>query len=197
MSDLEAVWIEQARNGDDEAFAQLVETYQRPVYNLCYRMLGESQEAEDAAQESFWRAYQALNRYDPNRKFSTWLLSIAAHYCIDQQRKRHIISVQMDIVFEETYADNSPDPERAVATSEEDQMLHSLMNSLNSQDRAALILRYWYGFSDAEIGEALSLTVSAVKSRLYRARKHLAKDLQATRQEALAAEREHYGSPAY
>ena len=197
MSDLEAVWIEQALNGDDDAFAQLVETYQKPVYNLCYRMLGESQEAEDAAQESFWRAYQALNRYDTKRKFSTWLLSIAAHYCIDQQRKRHIINVPMDIVFEETYADNAPNPERVVAVSEEDQMLHKLMNSLNSQDRAALVLRYWYGFSDAEISEALSLTVSAVKSRLYRARQNLAEDIQAARQESLAAEREHYGSPAY
>jgi RNA polymerase sigma-70 factor (ECF subfamily) len=197
VSDLEAVWLQQALHGDDDAFTQLVETYQKPVYNLCYRMLGDPQEAEDAAQESFWRAYQALDRYDQTRKFSTWLLSIAAHFCIDQQRKRHLTSVPMDIVFEETYADSSPDPERAVAMSEEDQMLHSLMNTLNSQDRAALVLRYWYGFSDAEIGEALSLSVSAVKSRLYRARQQLAQDLQEARQESLTAEREHYGSPAF
>ena len=77
MSDLEAVWIEQALNGDDDAFAQLVETYQKPVYNLCYRMLGESQEAEDAAQESFWRAYQALNRYDTKRK----VFDVAVVHC--------------------------------------------------------------------------------------------------------------------
>lgn len=197
MSDLEAVWLQQALQGDDDAFAQLVETYQRPVYNLCYRMLGEAQEAEDAAQESFWRAYQALQRYDPSRKFSTWLLSIAAHYCIDQQRKRHITAVPMDIIFEETFADHSPTPEQSVAMSEEDQMLHRLMDQLNSQDRAALVLRYWYGFSDVEIGEALSLSVSAVKSRLYRARQQLAQEVQAARQESLALEREHYGSSTF
>lgn len=197
MSDLEAVWLENALHGDDDAFAQLVESYQKPVYNLCYRMLGEPQEAEDAAQETFWRAYQAIHRYDPERKFSTWLLSIAAHYCIDQQRKRHITSVPMDIIFEETFADNAPNPERAVAISEEDQKLHSLMNDLNSQDRAALVLRYWYGFSDKEIGDALSLTVSAVKSRLYRARQQLASALQESCQDQRTAEREQYGSPAF
>jgi RNA polymerase sigma-70 factor (ECF subfamily) len=197
VSDFEAIWLEQALHGDDDAFAQLVETYQRPVFNLCYRMLGDPQEAEDAAQESFWRAYQALHRYDPNRKFSTWLLSIAAHYCIDQQRKRHIVAVPMDIVFEETFADRSPNPEHAVESSEEDRMLHALMNAMNSQDRAALVLRYWYGFSDVEISEALSLSVSAVKSRLYRARQQLAQDLQAVHQESLTAEEEYYGSPTF
>ena len=81
---LDPQWIEKARNGDDEAFAMLVTTYQNPVYNLCYRMLGESNAAEDAAQETFWRAYQNLKHYDLDRSFITWLLSIAAHYCIDQ-----------------------------------------------------------------------------------------------------------------
>ena len=88
MDNVETVWLQQAIQGDQDAFTYIVETYQRPVYNLCYRMLGDPQEAEDAAQETFWRAYQALRRYDQQRSFVTWLLSIAAHYCIDQQRKR-------------------------------------------------------------------------------------------------------------
>jgi len=81
-------WLRLAINGDENAFAQLVEAYQTPVYNLCYRMLGDETSAEDAAQETFWRAFRNLQRYDPKRSFITWLLSIAAHYCIDQQRKR-------------------------------------------------------------------------------------------------------------
>ena len=62
MTDSEQEWLDLARNGDDEAFSRLVETYQAPVYNLCYRMLGESTAAEDATQETFWRAYRLKTR---------------------------------------------------------------------------------------------------------------------------------------
>jgi len=76
-------WLLQARNGDEEAFSRIVEAYQRPVYNLCYRMLGDRMLAEDAAQETFLRAYLGLKRYDPKRAFINWLLSIASNHCID------------------------------------------------------------------------------------------------------------------
>ena len=163
-----------AKNGKDEAFTFLVEKYQTPVFNLCYRMLGDPAEAEDAAQESFWRAFQGLKRYDPKRSFPTWLLSVAAHYCIDQIRKRHMVILPMDILPEEAAPDPAPSPELSYSRQEQDLALHSLLNRLNSQDRAAIILRYWYEFSEVEISEALSLSVSAVKSRLHRARLELA-----------------------
>lgn len=175
MNAAEQEWLQLARKGDDEAFAQLVESYQKPVFNLCYRMLGNPQEAEDAAQETFWRAYQALQRYDPQRSFATWLLSIAAHYCIDQQRRRRIPLIELDDLMTEIVADPAPDPERTLARTQEDEKLHQLLNTLNPQDRAAVILRYWYEFSDEEIASSLSLSVSAVKSRLHRARLALAK----------------------
>ncbi|MDY6867840.1 MAG: sigma-70 family RNA polymerase sigma factor [Chloroflexota bacterium] len=82
MSDTEALWIEKALHGGDNAFGNLVDKYQKPVFSLCYRMLGNSNDAEDAAQESFIRAYRYLKRYDANRSFATWLLSIASNYCI-------------------------------------------------------------------------------------------------------------------
>ena len=88
----EQTWVAQAQQGDDEAFTKLVETYQTPVFNLCYRMLGEPELAEDAAQETFLRAYQHLHRYDQKRPFPTWLLSIAAHYCIDRLRRRKLFA---------------------------------------------------------------------------------------------------------
>jgi RNA polymerase sigma-70 factor (ECF subfamily) len=149
----EMAWIVQAQQGNDEAFAQLVETYQTPVFNLCYRMLGEPEAAEDAAQESFLRAYQNIGRYDTQRSFATWLLSIAAHYCIDRLRRRRFIPVSID----------------------SEVRLHKVLNSLDATDRAAIVLRYWHDFSEIEIASTLSLTVSAVKSRLHRARKELAK----------------------
>ena len=68
----------------------MVERYQVAVYNLCYRMLGQGQDAEDAAQEVFLRVYRQLGSYNPAHRFSTWVLSIASHYCIDQLRKRRL-----------------------------------------------------------------------------------------------------------
>jgi RNA polymerase sigma-70 factor (ECF subfamily) len=72
----EKVWIRQALAGDHEAFTRLVEAYQIPVYNLAYRMLGDAREAEDAAQETFLRAYTRLTTYQRDKKFSSWLLAI-------------------------------------------------------------------------------------------------------------------------
>jgi len=190
-------WLVRARNGDDESFALLVETYQKPVYNLCYRMLGDAQEAEDAAQESFWRAYQALHRYDPQRSFITWLLSIAAHYCIDQQRRRRLPTLSMDIISEEIVPDHTPNPESIAAQSEQDKMLHGLMAQMKPQDRAALVLRYWYDFSDQEISETLKLSVSAVKSRLHRARLSLAEEWRSTQSETFIEERKKHETPAF
>ena len=174
MSSSETEWLSQAQQGDEEAFSILVNTYQNQVYNLCYRMLGDPVEAEDAAQESFWRAYQAIQKYDQERSFITWLLSIAAHYCIDQIRKRHMMVLPLDILPEAEAPDSGPGPESYTAHRELQAQVQQLLDHLNSHDRAAIIMRYWYNFSEEEIAEALSLTVSAVKSRLHRARKELA-----------------------
>src|SRR3990170_6652233 len=102
-------WVLQAQQGSDDAFTRLVETYQTPVYNLCYRMLGEPEAAEDAAQETFLRVYQHLHRYDRKRPFATWLLSIAAHYCIDRLRRRKFTFTSFD-EDEDGRALELPDP---------------------------------------------------------------------------------------
>jgi RNA polymerase sigma-70 factor (ECF subfamily) len=171
---LEAEKLTLALQGDEQAFSEVVETFQNPVFNLCYRMLGNAQEAEDAAQETFWRAYQALNRYDTNRSFATWLLSIAAHYCIDQQRKRQLPSFSMELIPDGNLAASIDTPERAYNLSEEEKILHDMLDELNPEDKAAIVLRYWYDFSEKEIGQTLKISISAVKSRLHRSRKKLA-----------------------
>ncbi len=175
MEHPEAKWLELAIHGDEDAFCHLMELYQKPVFNLCYRMTGDPQEAEDASQETFLRAFQNLKRYDPQRSFATWLLSIAAHYCIDQIRRRKALITPLDELPEETIPDADPGPEKQATRLEEQRMLRSLLDQLGPQDRAAVVLRYWYDLSDEEIGQTLSLTVSAVKSRLHRARRELAK----------------------
>ena len=149
-------------------------------YNLCYRMLGEPESAEDAAQETFLRAYQNLHRYDASRSFGTWILSIAAHYCIDRLRRRRFSTFSIDEEDDDSPAfeisdANAPNPERESVRREDKEKLHAVLNSLDATDRAAIVMRYWNDASEAEIAESLGLTVSAVKSRLHRARLALGK----------------------
>ncbi len=196
MVSLEPELLQRALQGEDAAYSRLVETYQTPVFNLCYRMLGDEIEAEDAAQETFWRAYQNLRRYDPQRSFITWILSIAAHYCIDQQRKRKHYAFPIDEHTEETAPDPAPNPEKMVSQLDEDQILHRLINQLGPQDRAILILRYWHELPEDEIAQSLDLTVSAVKSRLHRARLQLAQRWPTAPTPSLVPERKRHESPA-
>jgi len=198
----EKTWVIQAQKGNDEAFTQLVETYQKPVYNLCYRMLGEPGAAEDAAQETFLRAYQNLHRYDNSRAFGTWILSIAAHYCIDQLRKKKFTMFSMDAENDdgttfELPDVSAPDPEVESVKSEQRDRLHLLLKDLDTTDRAAVIMRYWYDFSEVEIAKSLNLTVSAVKSRLHRSRRALASMWQENAVPSARPERRPYETPAF
>ena len=199
MKENESEWLVQALEGDDEAFTRLVETYQRPVYNLCYRMLGTAGEAEDAAQEAFLRAYKSLGRYDPKRSFATWLLSIASHYCIDQLRKRRFTTFSID---DEDHAwleppDPGPNPEASLGIREKQAEVQALLEHLSPKDKSAVVMRYWYNYSYEEIADALSLTVSAVKSRLHRARRELANQWQSQQTQSVSVERIGYESPAF
>lgn len=180
---MEAQWIAEAKSGDKEAFSRLVEKYQRPVFSVCYRMLGTPTEAEDAAQEAFIRAYHSLNRFDPERSFATWLLSIASNYSIDQLRKRKVTILSMDSDEHAWLAppDPGPSPEKAALDKEKSALVESLLVNLPETDRAAVILQYWHDYSCAEIAEALDLSSSAVKSRLFRARKLMAEKWQELR----------------
>lgn len=166
-------------DGDQQAFTELVETYQRSVYNLTYRMLGNAGEAEDAAQEAFLRAYQHLKRYDPTRSFKTWLLSIASNHCIDRLRKRRLtwLSIDEPLPAHPALTSTEETPEQATVTGERQEAVQNLLSGLAPDYRAAVILRYWYDMSYAEIAVTLDTTESAIKSRLFRARQMLAEQL--------------------
>ena len=183
--------VQRARAGDDNAFAALVETYQTPIYNLCYRMLGEAGEAEDAAQETFLRAYHQLARYDPARSFKTWLFAIANHHCIDRLRKRRLtwLSLDADLPPHPALNEQSPGPEEASVRREQTEMLQKLLAQLPPEDRSVVVMRYWYDLSYEEIAEATTTTVSAVKSRLHRARGNLGELLAGSTPDRRAAAR--------
>ena len=170
-------YLKKARAGDQTAFNHIVVTHQTSVYNLTYRMLGNAAEAEEAAQEAFLRAYIHLNKYDMQRPFRTWLLSIASHYCIDRIRKRRITWLPLEEERSMDITSHTPNPERAVSQKEQEEQIQSLLETLAPVDRAAVTLLYWYDCSYEEIAATLDLTVSAVKSRLYRARRALAETI--------------------
>jgi RNA polymerase sigma-70 factor (ECF subfamily) len=146
-------------------------------------MLGNSGDAEDAAQETFWRAYRGLRRYDPRRPFGTWLLAIAAHHCIDLLRRRSASLLSLEgLPPPLELRDPALGPESSVETGDRDRAVDELLQKLDPEDRALLIMRYWYDLSYEEMSQFLSLSTSAVKSRLHRARRTLA-DHWSTRQE--------------
>lgn len=193
MEENESDWLAKAQKGDTEAFTRLVEIYQTPVYNLCYRMLNNAGDAEDAAQETFLRAYQSIRRYDNSRSFPTWLLSIAAHYCIDQIRKQRMSLVSTEDSVYPELMDMSPGPESSVSRIEERKEIQAILDTLQSVDRAAVVMYYWYEMSYEEIGEALDLTLSAVKSRLHRARRAMAEQWTAREHKIRLSTRENHG----
>lgn len=171
----ERLWVVQAQRGDQDAFAKLVEAYQMPVYNLAYRMLGNAAEAEDAAQEAFLRAYTKLDTCDPERKFSSWILSIASHYCVDRLRRRRgdCVSIEEDATAR-WLLDKRPRPEEQTLQREQSTMIRDLLARLPAQYRLVVSLRYWYDLSYEEIAGMTRTTESAVKSRLHRARQMMA-----------------------
>lgn len=176
MQDSDTQWVFQAQKGDPQAFTRLVDAYQKPVYNLCYRMLGNAEDAEDGAQETFLRAYKSIQRYDQSRPFSTWLLSIAAHYCIDQIRRRRMPIVAIEDLAVPDIPDPAPSLESKVSKNEERDRMRLVLKSLDPVDRAAVIMFYWYDFSYEEICQSLSLSLSALKSRLHRAKRSMAQE---------------------
>lgn len=182
----EIEWVEAALRGDKQAFGQLMSRYAGAVYNLAYRMLGNAQDAEDAAQEIFLRAYTRLNSFDRARRFSTWLLSIGSNYCVDRLRRRRYTWMTLDDV-----AFGLPStlvgPERSALEREQQSIVQQALQRLPENYRLVTVLRYWNDMSYDEIAQVTGLTLSTIKTRLHRARHMLA--------DALGPEDGRYGIP--
>lgn len=168
----EAQLVQRALANDQEAIATLVNRYSGAVYNQAYRMLGSQQEAEDAVQEVFLRAYRRLDSYDPGRRLITWLLTIGTNYCIDRLRRRRLTWLTLDdVAFWLPSAESGP--ERSALLGEQRAQVQRALQELPENYRSVTVLRYWHDLSYQEIAEALNLTEATVKTRLHRARKML------------------------
>jgi RNA polymerase sigma-70 factor (ECF subfamily) len=167
--------VQAALAGDQSAFADLVTRYQSAVYNMAYRMLGDPTEAEDAAQEVFVRAWNQLKTFQIERRFSTWLLSIASHHCIDMLRRRKPTAPIDDVAL--FLPSDAPEPDELALQGEQREMVQRLLQTLPEKYRIVTVLRYYNDLSYDEIARTTGLTESAVKTQLHRARRMLADQL--------------------
>ena len=168
--------IARVRTGDQEAFAALIERHKRMVYNLAYRFLGNAPDAEDAAQETFLRAYTRLATYVPDGRFGAWLGAICSHWCIDTMRARgrRVQTVALGRVPEcDRFVSRVEGPEELTLRRAGRDEMQRLLAGLPTSYRAVLVLRYYQELSYAEIAETLGEPVSTVRMRLFRARNQL------------------------
>jgi RNA polymerase sigma-70 factor (ECF subfamily) len=153
--------------GEVEAFAPLVERYQRVLYNLALRMLGDREDARDATQTAFVRAYEKLATYDSSHRFFSWIYRIVLNECLNQKQRRP---------FHESLSESlaaSDSPYREAEAHETSARVQAGLLRLPAELREVLILRHFLDLSYGDIGAALHLQEKTVKSRLYSARQRL------------------------
>lgn len=179
MNDLqEQNWIEAARQGDQDAFEQLVRRYEKRVFALTLRMCRSPEDAAEAAQEAFLAAWQGLAFFRGEASFSTWLYRLAANACVDLRRreKRHWSAAGPSLDDEENHLDvpdHAASPQAAAERAELRQQIEDGLQALTPEHREVLVLREMHQLSYDEIAEVLSLDVGTVKSRISRGRKQL------------------------
>jgi RNA polymerase sigma-70 factor, ECF subfamily len=165
--------------GDADAFALLVEAHQERLLRLCERMLGDAEEARDAAQEVFLKAYRKAADFRPRGQVYTWLYRIATNLCLNKLRRRRVVRfVQWEDPEERDAApfdppDGAPDPEAALAARRRWRQTRKVIGLLPAGQRAVLVLARFEGLSYRQIAEVLGITEGAVESRLFRAMRRI------------------------
>ncbi|MDQ2692440.1 MAG: RNA polymerase sigma factor [Chloroflexota bacterium] len=166
----ESTLVRRAADGEAEAWEPLVLAHQEAVFRLCYLLLGDPDEAEDAAQESFLRAWNHLKRFDPARPLRPWLLSIASNLASNRRRSAgRYVAALMRAFRDEPSASSRAGIEERSAQNMEANELWKAVQSLSLPDQKIVYLRYFMELSVAETAQALNVPEGTVKSRLSRA----------------------------
>jgi len=166
---------ERIQRGDQDAFAELVRQNQSAVFNVAYRFFGNAHDAEDAAQETFLRAWRFFRQFDKERALAPWLKRIAANVCLNRlQTEKPLLPLDPE---GPAPPDPSPGPEATASHRSTSDRIRLELTRLPPRYRAVIELRHFQDFSYDEIAEALHRPLSDVKSDLFRARKLLAERL--------------------
>lgn len=161
--------VAMAIRGNPDAFAVLVERYDRAVYHLAYRTLHDVEEARDVTQEAFFKAFRSLRTFKPGAKFSTWIFAIAYHSCCDRlNRRKRYSSEEMP-----ERADAGPGPEQQAIALDEAQRLRAAIDALPEKYRTVITLYHLQGRQYEEIAQVLGLPMGTVKTHLFRAKEQL------------------------
>ncbi len=186
MENVDSKLMLQLKSGNHEAFRELVERHKLSVLNLCLRFTGNKEDAEDLAQEVFIRIFQAAPNYEVKAAFTTWLYRITVNLCLNHQRRKKVL-----YFFSLDHGKNShhqtqyrvPDfaakerPDADFEKKEIQQIVQNAIQSLPENQKTVLILYRYHDLSYKEIADVLDATVSAVESRLHRAKENLKKKL--------------------
>ena len=176
--------IQQALQGDENAYKEIVERYRGQIYSLIIRMVKNKEEAEDLTQETFIKAFRALASFNAEYAFSTWLYKIAANNCIDYFRKKRLKTFPLDTPIQvkdgelrREYPTHEQGPEMGLISKEKTIQIHDAINSLPKKYREAILLRHTKDKSYEEIADDLKIPLGTVKVRIFRAREMLKRKL--------------------
>ena len=176
--------VELALAGRQSAYREVLSRYERPIFSLVYRMVRDRSLAEDLSQEAFVKAFQALDRYDPSYKFSSWIFKIANNLTIDHLRKRRIDTVSIDGSPHATSAEQQAQTRLVVESGDENPLeyvenrelgglIEEAIGELRPEYRTAVLLRHVEGYAYDEIAQIMEIPLGTVKTYLHRARAEL------------------------
>lgn len=179
---------EMAAEGREAAYRELLSRYERPVYSLILRMVGDAALAEDLAQEAFVKAFNAIDRYDPSYKFSSWIFKIANNRAIDHLRKKEVETVSIEGSPNATNPEEEEEsrimlesreesPEKYAESRELGGHIERAIEKLKPEYRSVILLRHVEGHSYDEIADILELPLGTVKTYIHRARARLKEEL--------------------
>jgi len=170
------VLVELARNGNEKAFASLMNRYRDSIYFLLLKMVNNTSDAEDLTIEAFGKAFRNLDSFTPDFAFSTWLFKIATNNCIDFIRKKQSSPAPIDQLQEDldsltvNIQSDLLDPEEALINDQKIAVLRGIVNQLKPPYRRLIELRYYKEYSYEEIAKELDLPIGTVKAQLFRAK---------------------------
>lgn len=190
MSNNEKHLLDRAKAGDTQAFEQLIEDYEKKVFNIALRMMGNYDDAKDMAQESLIKVYKSISSFKEQSSLSTWIYRITTNVCLDELRKRKsrkVVYIDENIKFDDGEAkkeivSDEITPEEKVERDEIKRMLNSAISELSDEHKTVIVLRDIQGFSYEEISNITKCPQGTVKSRINRARQALKEILMSKRE---------------
>lgn len=184
--------VKRAVDGDQKAFAELMERYRDAIFYMLLKMVNNRDDADDLTIEAFGKAFNRIQQYQPNYAFSTWLFKIASNNCIDflrKEKKKKMLSLDNTISGGEdgddmTYdvKDGEPDPEESFMKDQKAETMREVVEKLKPRYRELVMLRYFKEYSYEEIADELDLPLGTVKAQLFRAREFLQQLLKHTKE---------------